>query len=139
MCSQKQIGNTYFCEGQLYRLMAFPKWLYMIYRYRVFFVLHIFHDTIWGLLLNDNAYLILSLHEVLHKYRKIKMLGTELCHMKFYLIFVTHLCCLVHDTHAQSTFVYWHVFCPCHDSTSNVPVLGLKDILKFPCLWWRTQ
>ena len=74
MCSQQQVGNTDVFLDQLYMLMTYPTWLFMIYRHRVFILLHILHDPVWGIIVNDNIYLILSLHEVLHADHKMTML-----------------------------------------------------------------
>ena len=63
--------------------MDFPTWLFMLYRHRVLVVLNILQDPIWGIIENDNVYLILSLHEVLNADHKMKIMGTKSLHIKF--------------------------------------------------------
>ena len=50
--------------------------------------------------------------------------------MKSSLINVAHIFCLGHDTHAQSTFFYWIVFCPYLDQSLHIHVLGLKYVFE---------
>ena len=83
MCSQQQVDNTAACYDQLFMTTACPTRLCMLYRHRVFILLKFFHDPSWGLIVNDIFYLILSLHEILHVDRRMKIMGTELLHMKF--------------------------------------------------------
>ena len=83
MLSKQQVGNAAVCQGQKYRTMACPTWLCMLYSHRIFFVLNIFHDPIWGLVANEHIYLTISPHEVLHADRKMKIPGAKLLHMTF--------------------------------------------------------
>ena len=64
---------------------------------------------------------------------KMTMLGAQLLHMKVSLICGARLFCLGRDNHAQSTSIYWNILYPYCDQPSHVTVLGLKDVLKFPC------
>ena len=63
--------------------MACPTWLLMLDSHSSFVLLQIFHDPIWGIVANHNVYLTLSLHEAFHVKLKMKILITELLHIKF--------------------------------------------------------
>ena len=83
------------------------------------------HAPIWGLVKNYNVYLNLLHHGVSRADRKMAILGIELQHMTFSLMFVAHILFIRHDNHAWSNFVYWLVFFPYHDPSLHVYVLGL--------------
>ena len=133
MCSQQQVDSVDDWKCQHHRLMACTTWLCVIYRHKVLIALQIFNEPIWGLVENDNFYLTLLLHEVLRADLKITMVGTELLHMIFQMFCVTHICCIGHDTHAQSTSIYWHVLCPYCDTINPCSCVG-SDFFKTPLL-----
>ena len=106
----------------------------MLYSHRLFIVFQIFRGPIWGLVAKCNVYLTLSLHEILRADHKMIIPGTEFFRVTFQLIFVAHICCLVHDTHSQSTSVFLGILFPYLDLTSHVSVLDLKDVFLIPVL-----
>ena len=85
MCSQQQVVNTAVCWDNLYMNMACPTCLCMLYRHMIFVALQMFHDPVWGLIINNNVYLVLSLLEVFPAVHKLTMLGTEFLYMIFKL------------------------------------------------------
>ena len=52
--------------------------------------------------------------------------------MKFSLMFVTHIVCPVHDTHAQSSVVDWPIFYTYPDPSHIFYVMGPKYFSEIP-------
>ena len=101
----------------------------------VYVVLYIFHDSIRGIVANDNFYITFLHHGVWRADRKMVILVTELYRMKFLCMSVAYIFCLEKDTHDQSKFFYWLVFYPSHYQSPHVYVLGLKDIFETPLIY----
>ena len=130
MYSQQQVGIAVLHIGPNQGTRACLTCCYMPHMHRLFIVLHIFHDPIWGQIEDEIFCSDLTLHRVLCVAHKKAMQETGLYHMICLQLCVKHLFCLGHENHTHSTFFGWKFFCTCPDPLH----WWVQTIfLKFPC------
>ena len=110
--------------------MTCTTWLCIIYKHRVFAVLHTCHDPIWGEVTNANFHLTLSLHEVFCGDPKMAMPRNWVVAHEVLLLCVARLSFIVHDTHAQTTFSFLTCFMSLSWSNKSCSYVGSEI-----CFW----